>query len=172
MREKKMTMRGEKRGANYSLAAGWKETNLIIIIVKQAQRKPAASPLPPQSNREAFSLHNDLESDKSNRFTVTAWKGPARRPALVTWPDLPSLSPELTPSVPRPLLSCFSATAKNTAVWMETGDWGYSVSPLLDTSPPTPYCGGWYLKAAAPPDKDLVMQNWRHRRNADMLVQF
>lgn len=65
-------MRREKKGANYSRAAGWPETNLIIIIVKKAQRKPAASPLPPQSNREAFSLHNDLESDKSNRFTVTA----------------------------------------------------------------------------------------------------
>lgn len=71
-------MRREKKGANYSRAAGWPETNLIIIIVKKAQRKPAASPLPPQSNREAFSLRNDLESDKSNRFTVTAWKGPAR----------------------------------------------------------------------------------------------
>lgn len=65
-------MRREKKGANYSRAAGWPETNLIIIIVKKAQRKPAASPLPPQSNREAFSLRNDLESDKSNRFTVTA----------------------------------------------------------------------------------------------------
>lgn len=30
------------REANYSLTAGWSETNLIIIIVKKAQRKPAA----------------------------------------------------------------------------------------------------------------------------------
>lgn len=69
---KKKKMRREKKGANYSLTAGWPETNLIIIIVKKAQRKPAACPLPPQSNREAFSLRNDLQSDKSNRFTVTA----------------------------------------------------------------------------------------------------
>lgn len=34
----------EKRGANYSFTAGWPETNLIIIIVKTAQRKPAAFP--------------------------------------------------------------------------------------------------------------------------------
>lgn len=68
----KRKMRRVKKGANYRLTAGWPETNLIIIIVKNAQRKPAASPLPPQSNREAFSLRNDLQSDKSNRFTVTA----------------------------------------------------------------------------------------------------
>lgn len=90
----KKQMRREKKGANYSLIAGWPETKLIIIIVKKAQRKPAASPLPPQSNREAFSLRNDLESDKSNRFTVTAWKGPARTLLLFTWPH-PSTKPLL-----------------------------------------------------------------------------
>lgn len=35
---------GEERGANFSLTAGWPGTNLIIIIVKKAQRKPAAVP--------------------------------------------------------------------------------------------------------------------------------
>lgn len=98
----KKEMRREKKGANYSLTAGWPETNLIIIIVKKAQRKPAASPLPPQSNREAFSLRNDLQSDKSNRFTVTAWKGPARTLSLLTWPDLLALRPFPFP-LPPPL---------------------------------------------------------------------
>lgn len=40
----KRKMSTEKRGANYSFTAGWPETNLIIIIVKTAQRKPAAFP--------------------------------------------------------------------------------------------------------------------------------
>lgn len=87
----------KKRVAKYSITAGWPETKLIIIIVKKAQRKPAAFPFPPQSNREAFSLHNDLQSDKTNRFAVTAWKGPARTPLLIMWPDLKpfSYSPSL-----------------------------------------------------------------------------
>lgn len=70
LRMQKM-MRTEKKGTNYSLTAGWPETNLIIFIVKTAQRKPAAFPQPPQSNREAFSFRNNFKSDKSNRFTVT-----------------------------------------------------------------------------------------------------
>lgn len=87
----------KERVAKYSITAGWPETKLIIIIVKKAQRKPAAFPFPPQSNREAFSLHNDLQSDKTNRFAVTAWKGPARTPLLIMWPDLKpfSYSPSL-----------------------------------------------------------------------------
>lgn len=70
LRMQKM-MRTEKKGTNYSLTAGWPETNLIIFIVKKAQRKPAAFLLPPQSNREAFSFRNYFKSDNSNRFTVT-----------------------------------------------------------------------------------------------------
>lgn len=120
----KRQMRREKKGANYSLIAGWPETKLIIIIVKKAQRKPAASPLPPQSNREAFSLRNDLESDKSNRFTVTAWKGPARTLLLLTWPD-PSAQP----------LPPVTGDSEEWSWLNRSRQQAYSIPPLLNTSP-------------------------------------
>lgn len=136
----KKRMRREKNGANYNLTAGWPETNLIIIIVKKAQRKPAASPLPPQSNREAFSLRNDLQSDKSNRFTVTAWKGPARTLSLLTWPDLLALLlfhfPLPPPLSQAPTPACFRGQRR-----MKLAQWRQATSlfnsPLAQHEPPS-----------------------------------
>lgn len=137
----KRKMRRVKKGANYRLTAGWPETNLIIIIVKNAQRKPAASPLPPQSNREAFSLRNDLQSDKSNRFTVTAWKGPARTLLFVTWPDLLALLlfpfPLPPPLSQAPIPSrLFQGKAKNEAGSMEAGNKPIHSPPARSTRAP------------------------------------
>lgn len=124
-------MRRKKKEANYSLTAGWPETNLIIIIVKKAQRKPAASLLPPQSNRKAFSLRNDLQSDKSNRFTVTGWKGPAPTLLELTWPNL--LTPAPGP-LPPPVCSLGQRRMRLAQKRQATS---LFISPLAQHEPPS-----------------------------------
>lgn len=94
----------------------------------------------PQSNRKAFSLRNDLQSDKSNRFTVTAWKGPARTPLLLTWPDLLALL-----LFPFPLPSTLSwapllpvAGNREEWGWLNRGRQpAYSIPPLAQHEPPS-----------------------------------
>lgn len=57
---------------------------LIISLPKAARNKQTQNifaqkwinPLPLKLNKKAFSHHNDLQSDESNRFTATAWKEP------------------------------------------------------------------------------------------------
>lgn len=94
-------------------------------------------PFPPQSNREAFSLRNDLQSDKSNRFTVTAWKGPARTLLSLMWPDLKpfSYSPFLChlPSTLPPIPEDSEEWG-----WLNRGrQQAYSIPPLAQHEPPS-----------------------------------
>lgn len=135
-------------------------------------------PFPPQSNREAFSLRNDLQSDKSNRFTVTAWKGPARTLLVLMWPDLKpfSYSPFLC-HLPFSPPTCSRGQQR-----MRLAQWRQATS--LFSSPPcstrAPFkregkallCGSYLLKATEPPDKDLVTDNLWHGLNGDTFVHF
>lgn len=126
----------ETRGANYSFTAGWSETNLIIIIVKKAQRKPAAF---------LRFHHNPIERllafvmiYKVTSQTDLLWQPERDQHEHYYRSCDQTSSPSPTPlsSATSPLPShLFQRTAKNEAGSIEAGNKPIQFPPLLNTSP-------------------------------------
>lgn len=136
---------------------------LLVKVTNKHNTPPwgrVITPPPPfvKSNRKAFSHHNDLQSDESNRFTVTASEAPNTNTISthVTSipphqnPTPPSPHPHLTPPHP-------TSRPKEPQNGLCSTDAGREplLTPLFGEQPPQ-HAGSWNMSIVAVTSSDRL----------------